>query len=166
MLCPECRSQVADGQESCPECRFQIRKPGLLRRLRDFFSGANTKTLVTSRTLENVTFVDTATGKRQVFNSFDEVPSEIRAKIQEAQAQGGIVSQKSSVVFRGVDGQEYYSLEEMPPDIRAMYEQIILPEIRAKVGALGIKTESSDTLHPQGRTCRPPARSGQKGILW
>jgi hypothetical protein len=99
-----------------------------------------------------VTFVDTATGKRQVFNSFDEVPSEIRTKIQEAQAQGGITSQTSSVVFLGADGQEYHSLEEMPPDVRAMYEQVILPEIRAKVSALGIKTESSDTLHPQGRT--------------
>src|SRR6516162_5722972 len=37
MLCPECGSQVADGQERCPECRLQIRKPGLLQRLRDFF---------------------------------------------------------------------------------------------------------------------------------
>jgi hypothetical protein len=36
----------------------------------------------------------------------------------------------------------------MPPDVRAMYEQVILPEIRAKIAALGIKTESSDTLHP------------------
>jgi hypothetical protein len=33
-----------------------------------------------------------------------------------------------------------------------MYEQVILPEIRAKVAALGIKTESSETLHPQGRS--------------
>jgi hypothetical protein len=152
MLCPECGSQVADGQECCPECRFQIRKPGLLGRLRDFFGGSSTKTFITSRTLENVTFVDTATGERQVFNSFDEVPSEIRTKIQEAQAQGGITSQKSSVVFVGADGQEYHSLEEMPPDVRAMYEQVILPEIRVKVAALGIKTESSDTLHAQDRT--------------
>ena len=148
MLCPECGSQVADGQESCPECRFQIRKPGLLRRLRAFFGGTSTKTFITFRMLENVTFVDTATGKHQVFNSFDDGPSETRTKIQEAQAQGGITSQKSSVVFLGADGQEYHSLEEMPPDVRAMYEQIILPEIRAKVAALGIEKELSDGVHP------------------
>ena len=77
MVCPESGNQVADGQESCPECRFPIRKPGLLRRLRDFFGGLSTKTFITSRTLENVTFVDTATGKRQVFNSFDEAILEL-----------------------------------------------------------------------------------------
>jgi hypothetical protein len=107
---------------------------------------------MTSRMFENVTFVDTATGKRQVFNSFDEVPSEIRAKIQEAQDQGGIISQKSSVVFRGADGKEYHSLEEMPPGIRAIYEQVILPEIRAKTAALGIERQLSDGVHLQDRT--------------
>ena len=152
MFCPECGSQVDDEQENCPECRFQIRKPGLLRRLRNFFGGSSTKTFITSRMLENVTFIDTATGKRQVFNSFDEVPSDIRAKIQEAQTKGGIISQKSSVIFRGADGQEYHSLEDMPPGIRAIYEQVILPEIRAKVAALGIEKELSDGVHPQDRT--------------
>jgi zinc-ribbon domain len=146
MLCPECGSQVADGQKSCPECHFQIPKPGLLRRLRDFFGGSRIKTFTTSRMLENLIFVDRTTGKRQVFNSLDEVPAEIRAKIQEAQAKGGIISRKSSVVFMGSDGQEYHSLDEMPPQIRAMYEQVILPEIRAKLAPLGIETESSDTL--------------------
>jgi hypothetical protein len=124
-------------------------KPGLLRRLRDFFSGANTKTVFTSRTFENVTFVDAATGKRHVFNSFKEVPPDIRSKIQQAQAQGRIISQENSVVFRGADGQEhrYHSLEEMPSDIRAMYERIILPEIRAKVQAFGIGKELPKDLH-------------------
>jgi hypothetical protein len=154
MLCPECGSRVDDGQERCLECRFQIRKPGLLRRLWNFFSGAKTKTLVTSPTLEYVTFVDGASGKRQVFTSFEEVPPDILVKIQEAQAQGKIVSQENSFIFQGADGQEhrYHSLEEMPSDIRAMYEQIVLPQIRAKVQAFGIKKESPDALHSLDRT--------------
>jgi hypothetical protein len=119
--------------------------------LRDFFSGANTKTLITSKTLrtfENVTFVDATTGERHVFNSFEEVPPDIRAKIQEAQAHSKTIFQESSVVFQGTDGQEhrYHSVEEMPPDIRAMYEQIILPELRAKLQAFATGKESPDKL--------------------
>jgi len=33
-----------------------------------------------------------------------------------------------------------------------MYEQIVRPEIRAKVAALGIEKELSDGVHPQDRT--------------
>ena len=98
--------------------------------------------------VEKFTVVDPKTGKRQVFNSLQEVPPEIRAMLEDARAQGKQGSQDSSFTFRGPDGQErtYRSLEEMPPNVRALYEQVVLPELRAQ--GIGIPGEKKPPPGP------------------
>jgi hypothetical protein len=143
MLCPECGAQIEDGQEICSECRAQIRKPGLLRRLRDFFSKSTPTPVITTQKIEHLAFVDATTGKRQVFNSFKEVPPEIQAKIEEALAQDKIISKSSSFTFRGPDGHErvFHSLDEMPPDVRAFYERLVLPGMPVEARVLAAELE-------------------------
>jgi hypothetical protein len=111
--------------------------------LRDFFSKSNPRPLITTQKIEHLTFVDATTGKRQVFNSFKEVPPEIRAKIEEALAQDKIISKSSSFMFRGPDGHEriFHSLDEMPPDVRAFYERMVLPGIPVEARGLAGETE-------------------------
>jgi hypothetical protein len=131
-----------------------MRKPGLLQRLWRFFFKSDPprwtistgKTITLTKKVERVVYVDPATGQRQVFNSLDEVPADIRAKIEEARRQGTVTSEQALFRFRGADGQEhtYRSLEEMPPDVRAFYEERVLPEIRAQLPGLAEPTHSPD----------------------
>jgi len=201
MLCPECGTTVEDGERSCPNCSTRIRGRGLFRRLLDplvrrlaayvkpyifirvSVTKGTPKTVVTTsnvifrkkverivpvdsmqvinsldelpaevrakleearaqgklfaeKTTERFTVVDPATGKEQVFHSLDELPPEVRAKFGEALAQAKIPSEQPLFRIQGLDGKElatYRSLEEMPPNMRAIMEQMISPEIRAKL---------------------------------
>ncbi|MHB8897860.1 MAG: hypothetical protein ACYC6Y_03835 [Thermoguttaceae bacterium] len=65
---------------------------------------------------------------RQTFRSLDEVPPELRGKvdamIQEAEARNVSVIKQQTFKIRDSQGREqtYHSLEEMPPDVRATFE--------------------------------------------
>jgi len=152
MFCPECGADVEEAQENCPQCCTRIRQRGLLGRLWDFFSAAKpragltgtTRTVIRTSKVERFTLEDKTTGERRVFNSPDELPPELRARFDEALAQRQNVSSAFACTFKGPDGQQqtYRSLDDMPPGVRAIYEQFVLPEIRAKVGGLADDTTS------------------------
>jgi len=141
MFCPQCGERLEEGRPDCPVCFTPVQKPGLLRRLWDFLFKADIPkwtagTLVAGKAITNITLVDRTTGKRQVFDSLNALPPEIRAKFEEAQALNRIDSRNLSFTFQGVDGQAqtYHSVEEMPADVRAAYEELVLPEICATLG--------------------------------
>ena len=118
--------------------------------------------------MEAFTTLDRATGKRKVYHSLEELPPEIRAQLEALPANsevkklldlaaafhqvkdrmhdGGAGIDPSrpvepfSFVSRDQAGQEriYHSLQEMPPSVRAMYQCVIQPEVRAQMEDLGL----------------------------
>ena len=133
MTCGHCGSRIPDEAQSCPYCRAKVGEPGLLERLFGWLAAPRKpsaarvirKTEIREQRFE---IVD-ATGQRQVYHSLDEVPPELRPKIEEAMrareqdaAPGGSV--KITVKDSSGREQTYNSVEEMPPDVRAIYEQV------------------------------------------
>jgi hypothetical protein len=117
----------------------------LARLLRLFFGAgrAGVRTILRTETHQKFTVLNKATGKREVFRSLEEMPPELQAKFQAAQATGKNARRHVSFTFRGPDGREhtYHSVDEMPAHLRVMYEQFVLPELRSKnkdsAGAMG-----------------------------
>ena len=67
------------------------------------------------------------TGERREYGSLDEVPEEYRQKIKEAEqlAVSGSVGKSFTVADSTGKVQTYRSLEEMPPEARAIYERAL-----------------------------------------
>ncbi len=132
MNCPECGNPVAEEERFCRKCYTIIEPPSLWRRFLAMFQPTIKtrdvqiiKKVVTKQ--ETVTYTDPQ-GQRHVYHSLEEVPPELRAKIEAARAEALKKGQGTSQTFtvRDASGIEhiYHSLEEMPPYIRAMVEQI------------------------------------------
>jgi hypothetical protein len=69
---------------------------------------------------------DPQTGKTTTYGSLDEVPPDIRAKIEHARASAGPVApHHTKIVIKDASGttRTYDSVEQMPADIRAIYER-------------------------------------------
>ncbi|HEV3301672.1 MAG TPA: hypothetical protein VG055_18605 [Planctomycetaceae bacterium] len=97
----------------------------------------------------NVFTVTGADGRERTYQSLDEMPAKLRARVErslaessESESPGGVApeirqrfeafafpkpGQRIKVQFRGPDGREhtYHSLEELPPDVRAIYERLV-----------------------------------------
>ncbi len=133
MTCDHCGSRIPEDAESCPYCRAPVREPGLLERLFRWLGAPRKasparvirKTEIREQRFETVD----AAGQRHVYRSLDEVPPDLRPRIEEAlraaeqdAAPGGSI--RITVKDSSGRQQTYNSVEEMPPDIRAIYERI------------------------------------------
>jgi hypothetical protein len=112
MDCSHCGALLQEGQRICPACGGAVRKPGFWRRLWQFFSSANATQVNVIRTaqVEKFTFIDGATGQEKACQSFDEVASQLQAKIKEAKASG------QCQIFR---------LDEVPPELKKKFEEAL-----------------------------------------
>jgi hypothetical protein len=152
MNCPECGNPVAQTDQFCPKCFARLKPPGLWRKFLSLFQSAgqssparpiiSIKKTVTIKTVGE-------DGQPHEYHSLDEVPPGLRAEIEKLESDvmkekgesvsftetspagnattSKIISQKSLSVFRVKDAsgneQTYHSLDEMPPDIRALVER-------------------------------------------
>ena len=148
MNCPECGNTVAVTDQFCSKCFARLEPPGFWRKLfLSLFQVANTpqgrilniKKAVTIKTVGE-------DGEPHEYHSLDEVPPGMRAEIEKLESEvlkneaspsaetvektevtPRIISKKSVSVFKIKDasGNEriYHSLDEMPPDIRALAER-------------------------------------------
>lgn len=133
--CPNCGWRVHDPQSrKCDNCGKLL--PGREQRswLSRFFGwlaagqrpAVRTRHVVTQST--QYTWHDTATGEKHTAKSLDELPPEVRQRIEEAMGarlhEGG--PPVSRFTFRGPSGEQlsYNSLEEMPPEIRRFFERV------------------------------------------
>lgn len=143
MDCSNCGAAIPEGQPTCVQCLMPAhQRPPLLSRLRSWlFRRALTPqmTLPTAtlvHRVEHIEVTDSATGKRQVFNSLDAVPPDIRAKIDALRAttQPAVIHQ--TLTFRDPSGVAHTcdSLDELPPDVRAIYEQLLQAQVRTRSG--------------------------------
>ncbi len=148
MNCPECGNTVAVTDQFCSKCFARLEPPGFWRKLfLSLFQVANTpqgrilniKKAVTIKTVGE-------DGEPHEYHSLDEVPPGMRAEVEKLESEvlkneaspsaetvektkgaPRIISKKSVSVFKIKDasGNEhiYHSLDEMPPDIRALVER-------------------------------------------
>lgn len=137
MYCQQCGTEIPEGQNVCPGCYAPVSKPGLLRRILgalfgrmvtragagDAFTRRADVTLVENRTRIEITDAD---GGKRVYNSLDEAPPEIRAKIEAFRSGADAGQPSQAFTFRDASGQErtYHSVDEMPPEVREIYERI------------------------------------------
>lgn len=138
MYCQKCGAEIPTGQNVCRKCYAPVRRGGWLGRLLGgLFGGRSSGSLpgppgtgrmqanVVRRT-EHIQLTDATTGEKRVYHSLDEVPPEIRERIEELRAEGGGGQTQQTITFRDATGgeQTYHSVDEMPPDVRAIYERI------------------------------------------
>ena len=143
MNCPECGNPVEKEAQFCPKCFARIEPPTFWQKLLRLFQGTgkpwrsviNIKKTVSIKTTDQ-------NGQRHEYHSLDEVPPELRKEIEKLESEGlkesfsassserattNIISRKTGSVFkvRDASGKEqvYHSLEELPPEIRAAWEQ-------------------------------------------
>lgn len=148
MACPACGGVVAVTDQFCSNCFARLERPTFWRRLASWFQSAfkpGTHTLVVRRNVS----IRTASkqGERHAYCSLDEVPPEFRAQFEQLQSEAtkeldaglpaaivsedapkpGIIVHKEIQVFKFKDAsgkeQVYHSLEQMPPEQRAIFEK-------------------------------------------
>jgi hypothetical protein len=143
MNCPDCGSPVEKEAQFCPKCYARIEPPTFWQKLFRLFqsSRAPRQPIISIKRTVSVRTTD-KDGQRHEYHSLDELPSELRAEVEKAQAEAlkqGLGSSSSGPgtitinttkkvsLFKVKDAegneQVYHSLEELPPDLRAAYEE-------------------------------------------
>jgi hypothetical protein len=152
MNCPDCGNPVEKEAQFCPKCFAPIEPPTFWRKLLRFFqsTGGPRQPIINIRKTVSINTTD-KDGQHHEYHSLDEVPLdevplELREEIKKLESEGlkegfgssspdgpttkittKIVSRKTASLFKVKDaaGNErtYHSLEELPPEIRAAFEQ-------------------------------------------
>jgi hypothetical protein len=141
MNCPDCANPLEEDAQFCPKCFARIEPPTFLQKLVGFFQGKAPPRRSVIKLKKTVTIKTTdKDGQRHEYHSLDEVPAELRSQIEKLESEGlkeglssssgltsKIIGKKSISVFKVKDasGNEhtYHSLDELPPEIRAVWER-------------------------------------------
>ena len=161
MACPECGNVVAATDQFCSKCFARLERRNFWRRLGSWFQSAFKPGLHT-RVIKRKVSLQTISkqGEQHVYRSLDEVPPEFRADFEKLQSEvtkgldtelrsvdvlkdapkPGIIVRKEIRVFKFKDAsgkeQVYHSLDEMPPERRALFEKV-----QGRLDLPGEKTE-------------------------
>jgi hypothetical protein len=144
MRCPKCGAEVEDTWPVCRKCFEPVKRPGMLSRLlRAFRSrfnisvsasstampGFDTRTLI-MHTNQSFKIRDATTGEMREYHSLDDVPEPYREQLRQAQQAAlsqDVFSAKRTTKITWTDssGTTHHcnSLDELPPQIRALYEK-------------------------------------------
>ncbi len=150
MACPQCGNVVAATDQFCSKCFARLEPPAFWRRLGSWFQslfkpGLHTRVINRKVSLQTIS---KQSGEQHTYRSLDEVPPEFRAQFEKLQSEvtkgldtelqsaevlkdvpkPGIFVRKEIRVFKFKDGlgkeQVYHSLDEMPPEKRALFEKV------------------------------------------
>lgn len=125
MYCSNCGHELLSDQEICPSCFQRVKRPGFFARL---FGLGNKPPVqrITKVVKVKQEIVTNQNGERHVYHSLDELPPEMRAKIEEFQKRAAQGQATQTFKVRDASGHEktYHSLEELPPEMRKMLENI------------------------------------------
>jgi hypothetical protein len=130
--CPKCQTEVPGGESYCPKCFEPVEQPkprSLWRRFVDWLSGPRAQAKVHLSGFQHIEYVDPADGQRKQAKSFADIPESLRPQFEALQkqlAEGSVGDASTAFVFRDFGGGEhtYKSVDEMPPEVRSLYEQI------------------------------------------
>ena len=143
MNCPDCGNPIEKDAQYCPKCFARIEPPTFWRKLLQFFQSTDRPRQPIIKIKKTVSINTTdKDGQHHEYHSLDEVPLEFRKEIEKLESEGlkesfraslsdglttKIISKKKASLFKVKDaeGNEriYHSLEELPPNIRAAFEQ-------------------------------------------
>jgi hypothetical protein len=132
MTCSKCGAQIPQGTDRCPNCYSPVPRPSFVQRLLSGFGfrAPARRTVVKTRTTEirteRVEVQDPQTGQVRVYGSLDEVPADIRAKIEQARSTAPQSGAHTKITVKDAAGntRTYDSVDEMPAEIRQIYERI------------------------------------------
>jgi hypothetical protein len=149
MTCPQCGNLVAVTDQFCSKCFARLERPAFWRRLGSWFQsvfkpGLHTRVIKQKVSLQTIS----KQGEQHMYRSLDEVPPEFREQFEKLQFEvtkdldtelqsadvlkdapkPGIIVRKEIRVFKFKDAsgkeQVYHSLDEMPPEKRALFERV------------------------------------------
>jgi hypothetical protein len=147
MNCPDCGTPVEKEAQFCPKCYARIEPPTFWQKLLRLFQGNPARRQPLIQIKKTISIKTTGPdGQQREYSSLDELPPELRAEFEKAEAEGlkevlrssssdgrttnvrtTLVSNKKLSLFkvRDASGNErtYHSLEEMPPEVRAAFEE-------------------------------------------
>jgi len=134
MFCQKCRAEIPEGSPVCRSCFEPIQPEGFLARLLRLLSGGRASwrktsllagTTVKIANTERIKIRNPLTGVLHEYHSLDEVPVEFREQIQKLREAGAKLKGATSIVVTDAGGkvQTYQSVDELPPNLRALYEQ-------------------------------------------
>lgn len=139
MACPACGNVVAVTDQFCSKCYAPLEPPTFWRRLGSWFRSALKPGPHVLISKKNESFkIISRQGEKKVYHSLEEVPPEFRAELEKLQAEvksGLKVESTSKFIvrneiqefrFKDASGEErvYHSLDEMPPEQRALIEKM------------------------------------------
>jgi hypothetical protein len=134
MACAKCGLHVPERADRCPNCLNAVRREGLLGRL---FAGlrrgapaapaASTTIRTTETHTERIRVQDPKTGEVVVYESLDELPAAMRETIEAARRAAGSPGIRTKITVTDASGttRTYGSVEEMPDEIRKIYERAL-----------------------------------------
>ena len=125
MTCSQCGAQLPQGTDRCPSCYYPVPRASFVQRiLRSLgFRVPAPRTVLKTRTTEirteGVEVQDPQTGQVR------EVPADIRAKIAQARSTAQ-QSAHTKITVKDASGRTrtYDSVDEMPAEIRQIYERV------------------------------------------
>jgi len=134
MFCEKCRAEIPEGSPVCRSCFERIQPEGFLARLLRLLSGGRASwrktsllagTTVKIASTERIKIRNPLTGVLHEYHSLDEVPVEFREQIQKLREAGAKLKGATSIVVTDAGGkvQTYQSVDELPPNLRSLYEQ-------------------------------------------
>ena len=147
MNCPDCGSPVEKEAQFCPKCYARIAPPTFWQKLLGLFQGPPSQRQPLIKITKTVSIKTTGPdGQTHEYRSLEELPPELQAEVKRAEAEGlkqvfrsscthGPTTKVTTTVvtdskvslfkFRDASGNEhtYHSLEEMPPELRAAFEE-------------------------------------------
>src|SRR3989442_5603204 len=109
------------------------------------------RTGVTMKVTERFQVRDPQTGQLTTYGSLDEMPADIRTRIEQARAGATGESRPLRITATDASGRmrTYDSVEEMPADVRAIYERAM-----KELNTLASARASSRTFEPRGSAAR------------
>ena len=133
-FCQKCGAEIPEGSPVCRSCFESIQPEGFLARLLRLLSGGRASwrktsllagTTVKIASTERIKIRNPLTGVLHEYHSLDEVPVEFREQIQKLREAGAKLKGATSIVVTDAGGkvQTYQSVDELPPNLRALYEQ-------------------------------------------
>jgi hypothetical protein len=142
MDCPNCGLRVPEGTARCPNCLRAMPRSGLLQRLaRALGLGGRSwpSMQVTNRTTEIRTRIqvkDGRSGETKTYSSLADAPAEIRQQMEQAKAGDALTKitvrdasgvKRTEITVKDASGviRTYESIDQLPPDIRALYERAL-----------------------------------------
>ena len=135
--CEKCGAEIPEGSPVCRSCFEPVKREGFLSRLLRCFGGARvsmeksasgtTQVRLVTRTRERFKIRDAQTGELRVYDSLEEVPLEYREQIRQAREAATSGKGAAPIIFTDASGKEriYHSPDEMPPELRALYEKAL-----------------------------------------